>query len=144
MEETETLKWTGVYLGLWLVATAVAAAIIVGGIALGGLRAIGLYHYTPFGLRLAVYPRAGLGVILLGLVAWKFGTAAALFRTFATIVELETARQLDTEVLKSDILSVMDDRLADMHQEIGATRRLVDRLSRSDAADDFEFDLDEE
>ena len=140
MEKTQALKWAGVYLATWIAATVVGGAIAAAGVALGGLAPVGLGAYEPASLQFGVaYPRAGLAVLVLGVLAWKFGTALALIRTLTLSIESETAAQLNTETLKSDILSVLDDRLADMHQEVEETRRLVDRLGREEAASEFEF-----
>jgi len=140
METTQALRWAGIYLATWLAATVVGGAIAAGGVALGGLGAVGLAGYTPSVLQTGLaYPRFGFAIVLLGGIVWKFGTALALLHTFSGAIGSQTADTLDTETLKSDILSVLDDRLADMHNEVQETKRLVDRLSREDAASEFEF-----
>lgn len=139
MENTYTLKWGGYYFILSVFITLVAIGIIGAGIAIGGLRPLEYYSYTPGWLRLAFYPRAGLGLIVLGILVWWGGTSIALFHTLVEAIGARIADRFDVEVLKSDVLSVLDDRLADIHQETTQTRRLVNRASREDAASEFEF-----
>lgn len=139
MDTEKTLKWAGVYLGLWLIASIVAIGVITLGVALGGLAMIGAYEMTPMSLRLWRYPRVGAGVILIGLILWHYGSAVALFKTLTSAIEQQTVDRLNTEAIKSDILSVLDDRLADIHTEASETRRLVERMGREEAADEFEF-----
>lgn len=142
MKNLETLKWAGLYLLLSLAATITALLIGTVGVALGGLRFIGMYSATPFSLRLALYPTTGFAVIILAIIAWWYGIAAAFFKTYFAALNAELAAALDTESLKSDILSVLDERLAEMHQEISETRRVIDRMNREDAASEFTFDED--
>lgn len=139
MEYAETLKWTGLYLGLWLLAAVVGGAIAVVGVALGGLGPLGAYQVTPFALRITYYPRGGLAVIALGLLVFKFGSAAALVHVVVGATEARLPEALNTEAIKSDILSVLDERLADMHGELSDTKRLVADASGGDD-DGFEFE----
>ncbi|MFB6173074.1 MAG: hypothetical protein ABEI39_00375 [Halobacteriales archaeon] len=139
MDASTALRWGAVYTAGWVAATAVGLGVAVAGVAIGGLRVVGLYALTPASLRVANYPRAGFLLVLLGLAVWKAGKAAALLKTLLDAFEARTAGQFDTEAIKSDVLSVLDDRLSEMHQDVTQTRRAVDRLSREDAASDFEF-----
>lgn len=138
MDYAETLRWTGVYLGLWLLAVIVGGAVVAAGVALGGLAALGAYDQTPFALRVAYYPQGGLAVMALGLLIAKFGSAAALLHVLVNATEARLETALATEEMKSDILSVLDERLAEMHDDLRAIRR----GSRSSAGDveDFEFE----
>jgi hypothetical protein len=145
MRTSTALRWAGMYLGLWLVATVIAGGLIVGGLALDGLSAVGYGSYTPLALRGGPSsPQAGLALMVVGAVGWQFGTAVAGFRTTVSAVEEETARHFDPESMKSDILTVLDDRLADMHQDISQTRRLVNRMSRENQADQLDFEFEDE
>jgi hypothetical protein len=139
MEYAETLKWTGVYAGLWVVAGLLGGLIILIGIAIGGLAGVGAYQMTPFSLRLALYPAGGLLLILFGVFVWQLGTTAALIHVIVSASERGLSAALDTESVKSDILSVLDDRLADMHDDIRDTRRFVSDAGSGDA-DGFEFE----
>lgn len=142
MEYQRTVKWGTIFFVALLLLTVASAAIATLGVGLGGLRLVGYYYSTPVWLRLWFYPRVGLGVIFLAGIFWCYGSILLFYYTFAILVQEQTSGQLDTETLKSDILAVLDDRLADMHQETTQTRRLIDRISREDAASDFDFDDD--
>lgn len=142
MEYQRTVKWGTIFFVALLLLTVASAAIATLGVGLGGLRLVGNYYLTPVWLRLWFYPRAGLGVIFLAGIVWCYGSILLFYYTFAILIQEQTSGQLDTETIKSDILSVLDDRLADMHQETTQTRRLIDRISREDAASDFDFDDD--
>lgn len=142
MENTQALKWAGVYFGLWLLATVLGLAVVALGMALGGVAVAGrgaYFAFTPSALQLYYIPRGGAVVIVLGLLLWKFGSAAAFIKATTTAFETQTERRLNTEALKSDILSVIDDRLSDVQGEVNQVRQVVDRLNRDDAASDFEF-----
>ncbi|MFB6354279.1 MAG: hypothetical protein ABEJ92_09355 [Halobacteriales archaeon] len=138
MDYAETLRWAGVYLGLWLLAAVVGGAVVVAGVALGGLAALGAYQQTPFALRVAYYPRGGLAVIGLGLVVFKVGSTGALLHVVVSATEARLPSAVDTEGMKSDILSVLDERLAEMHGDLRAVRRAG--TDRAGDVEDFEFE----
>lgn len=141
MQTRDAFTWAVIYLGLWLLVTILAAGFVVGGLALDGLRTIGAGAYTPaMFVGGTAMPTTGLLLMVLGVIVWKFGTAVIFFRTVVTAIETETAHAMDTESMKSDILSVLDDRLADMHQDLSRTKQLVNRMSREGAAEDHEYD----
>ena len=145
MRTSTALKWAGVYLGLWIVTTAIAGGLLVAGLALDGLSAAGLGTYTPDTFSGGTEsPIAGFALLVVGVLLWQFGTAVAGFKTAVSAVEEETAKHFDAESMKSEILGVLDDRLADMHQDISQTRRLVNRMSRESQADQLDFDFDDE
>jgi len=140
METRDAVKWAGVYLGLWVLSVAVSAGFVVAGIALGGLRVLGAGSATPVSLQIgAPSPIGGVVLMGVGVLLFQFGTALAGFKAGVTAVEEETAKHFDPEAMKSDILAVLDDRLADIHQEVSQTRRMVNRMGREEAADEFEF-----
>jgi len=123
----------------WTVATAVGAAIA----AVGAFRwVLPAYARYAAGEPAAVVLRAaapGLVLVLLGLLVWKAIGAVLLYRTLSTAFAAETEERLNTEAMKSDILSVLDERLADMKQDTQRTRRVIERAGSEDAADHFEF-----
>jgi hypothetical protein len=145
MQTSTALRWAGIYLALWLVATVVAGGLVVAGLALDGLSAVGMGGYTPEAFSGGTsFPTVGVVLLIVGGVAWQFGTAIAGFKTAVSAVEAETAKHFDPESMKSDILAVLDDRLADMHQDVSQTRRLVNRMSRENAADELDFEFEDE
>jgi hypothetical protein len=140
MDTRDALKWAGVYLGLWVLTVAVSAGFVAAGVALGGLRILDLGSATPAALQIgAPSPTGGVVLLALGVAVFQFGTALAGFKTGVAAVEEETAKHFDPESMKSDILAVLDDRLADIHQEVSQTRQMVNRMGREDSAEEFEF-----
>jgi len=145
MRTGTALRWAGIYLGMWILVTVIAGGLVAAGLALNGLRAVGLGVYTPDALQGGTaIPAAGIVLIGVGALVFQFGTAVAGFKAGVGAIESETAKHFDPESMKSDILAVLDDRLADMHQEISQTRQLVNRMGREDASEEFEFGLDDE
>ena len=136
MEYGETLKWTGIYLGLWLLAAALGGAIAVAGVALGGLAPLGYWSMTPVALRYGGAPTGGAVLIGLGVLVFKYGAAAALVHVLVTATEERVAQRFPAEAIKSDILSVLDARLSEMHDELRETRQ---RLGGGGGSGQFEF-----
>ena len=139
MSDSDPTKAAAIYALAWTVSAAIGAAIAGFGLVRWVLPAYARYAGgTPAG---AVAPVAapGVALVLLGLLVWKLGSTVARFRTLGPTVAADTAERLDTEAMKSDILSVIDERLADMKRDTQRTRRIVEREGSEDAADAFEF-----
>lgn len=139
MDAKRTLRWAGYYFVLSTTAALVGFAIVGIGVALGLTTAYGMYTdgaATGAILRTAA---PGLVVALLGVVVWRVGTAAAFYKTLTGAVDDELGQRFDSERVKSEILSVLDERLSDMQFEIEQTRRKIDDANREEAASDFEF-----
>jgi len=140
METRDAVKWAGVYLGLWVLSLTVGGGFVVAGIALDALEVLGLGASTPDVFRGGTKaPRGGIVLVGVGVLLFQFGTALAGFKTGVTAVEEETAQHFDPEAMKSDILAVLDDRLADIHQEVSQTRQMVNRIGREETAEEFDF-----
>ncbi len=145
MRTSTALKWAGIYLGLWIVATGLAGGLVAAGVALNGLSVIGFESARPAVLDTGTdVPTAGIGLIVLGGLVWQLGTAAAAFRTTVSAVENETARHFDAESMKSDILTILDDRLADMQQDVSQTRRLVNQMNKESHANQLDLEFEDE
>lgn len=140
METSQALRLAGRYVGLALAATVVGGVILAAGVVLNGLAAPFMYQYGASPRRILVTTGPGMLLVLVGVIVLWVGNATAAFIAIGEVVRTETAEELDTATLKSEILSVIDERLAEMHTEVSETRRLVNRLSRADAADEFDFD----
>ena len=144
MENSRALKWAAIYVALSTVALLLGLILIGVGIALAGTsgtRLMVMAQRNPTLLLRSAAPTVLL--VLIGLGVWRIGTAFALVKTLGTAIEEETAAAFDTESLKSDILSVLDDRLSEMHQDLGQTRRVVNRLGSEEAASEFDFGEDQ-
>lgn len=139
MDAKRTLRWAGYYFALSTAAALVGFVIVGVGATLGLTAAYGMYldgASTGAILRTAA---PGLVVALLGIVVWRIGTAAAFYKTLTGAVDDEMGERFDSERVKSEILSVLDERLSDMQFEIEQTRRKIDDANREDAAGEFEF-----
>lgn len=139
MSDADATKAAALYAVAWTVSAAIGAAIVGLGAARWLLPAYGRYlGGAPPAVVLRV-AGPGIVLVLLGLFLWKLGGTIARYRTLGPTVAADTAERLDTEAMKSDILSVIDERLADMKQDTQRTRRVVERESSEEAADEFEF-----
>ena len=140
MENSRALKWAASYVALSTVALVIGLALVGVGVALAGMslsRLVIVAQRSPLLLVRGAAPTVLL--VLLGIAVWRVGAAFALFKTLGTAVEEQTAGTFDTEAVKSDILSVLDDRLSEMHQDLDQTRRVVNRLGADEAASEFDF-----
>lgn len=139
MDAKRTLRWASYYFALSTAATLVGLAIVAVGATLGLSSAYGMYlDGASYGSILGT-AAPGLVVAVLGVVVWRVGTAAAFYKTLTGAVDDEMGDRFDSERVKSEILSVLDERLSDMQFEIEQTRRKIDDANREDAASDFEF-----
>ncbi|MDZ7849268.1 MAG: hypothetical protein U5K70_00120 [Halodesulfurarchaeum sp.] len=138
MDQKRSLRWAGRYF-LFTTALSLLGVAIVG---LGGyLVSSGLVlgPDTIFGFR---YPHfttrsyLGLVPVVLGLAVWRLGKAWALYHTMTGAMAEELGDTFDTEHVKSDIVAVLDDRLADMQQDLQSANRELRELKREDG---FEF-----
>lgn len=139
MSDAATTKAALIYAFAWTVSAAVGAAIAGFGAVQWLLPAYARLAQgsQPGALLNAAAP--GLALLFLGLLVWKGASTLAYYRTLGPTVAADTAERLNTEAMKSDILSVIDERLSDMKGDTQRTRRIVERESSQDAADDFEF-----
>ena len=139
MDAKRTLRWAGYYFALSTASALVGFAIIALGATLGLSAAYGMYlDGASFGSVLGT-AAPGLVVALIGIVIWRVGTAAAFYKTLTGAVDDEMGERFDSERIKSDILSVLDERLSDMQFELEQTKRKIDDRNREDAANEFEF-----
>ena len=140
MDDGEAARYAGIYLGLSIVTGLVGVAIAGAGVYLGGLEALGMYRAgrAPTAVLRATGP--GLALVVAGVLVWWFGNAFAVYKTLTAAIETSVDERLNTEAMKSDILSVLDERLSEMHQELSQTRRAVDRGAGGDAAGGIDFE----
>ena len=140
MNGKEALRLAAYYRGLAYLSGLVGAVFVAAGIL------IGLEGNVQ---HLVDSPRAALGTMsllpvailgLLGVVIWQVGKTAAFYRTMTAAVDDQLATRFDSERVKSEILSVLDSRLAEMQTEIGNTRRAVHELEQEPPDDGFKFD----
>lgn len=134
MDRRRSLSWAGKYFlitsGLALVGVALVALGIYVAYSQGAGNLYGLGIPAPTG-------RSYLGLIpvVLGIAIWRGGKAWALYMTLTAAMEEELADTFDTEHVKSDIVAVLDDRLADMQQDLQSVNRELRNLKDSDEFD---------
>lgn len=139
MDAKRTLRWAGYYFLLSTAATLVGLAIVGLGVTLGLSSAYGMYLNGASYGTVASTAAPGLVVVLLGVVVWRIGTAAAFYKTMTGAVDDQLGERFDSERVKSEILAVLDERLSDMQFEVEQTKRKIDDLNREEATSDFEF-----
>ena len=139
MDASRSLRWAVYFVALAGVATLLGVGLIGAGVALGVGSAYGqLADGAALG-SVAGSAAPGLAVALLGVLVWVVGTAAAFFKIVTEAVEEQMRERFDSEKVKSEILSVLDDRLSEVEHDASETRRKVAELKREDAADEFQF-----
>lgn len=128
MRLTSALRWAAIYrslawgAGLLPVGVAVAALYFVGPsrIPRGTGEAMGILTNPYF-----------LVPVFLALVAWQFLKTAAFYKTVTEATDEQMAERFDSEKVKSEVLEVLDDRLAEMQSEVERTRTEVQQLDSS-------------
>ena len=154
MKLATSLRWALYYRGLALLSFLVGAAIALAGVW------VGLYEVVAYLLSIssamefasastlsgavdAARPIPGIALVLLGLFVWQVGKTAAFYKTLTEATESEMADRFDTQTVKSEILSALDDQLSDLHADVETTRRQVSRLSREEHAEALEVSADD-
>jgi hypothetical protein len=144
MEWKRALRWSAEYLVLTSVSAALGLGLIAAGLATGGFEALDAVADSG---RLADALDAGVGwlaLTLVGLLVWRLGTALALHRTLTGAVEERLAATYNTERVKSEMLEVLDERLAEMQNELESLEFAVEGAERSESTDAFEFGVGDE
>jgi len=125
MDAKRSLRWAGSYFG-WTLLFAVVGALL----ALGGVY-VAFANATQTAVQGIAIPvptaasAAGLVLLALGAAVYRAGKAWALYRTLTGAMEEQLADTYDTEHVKSDIASVVDDRLSDVQHEVQSVKREV-------------------
>lgn len=131
MNLTSALRWAAIYRGISWVAgilplgVAVAAMYFIGSnsIPSGRGEAIGIAT-TPY----FVVP------VLVAIVVWQFVKTAAFYKTVTEATDEQMSERFDSERVKSEVLEVLDDRLAEMHNEVQRTRQEVQEMDSGGGA----------
>lgn len=138
MKSKRAFTWAGYYLALSAVPTIVGLGMAGG----GGYLVYRTYRDVG-SVTTALGDSVGaLALVAIGLVVWRLGQSWAFYKTLTAAVEDELSDTYDTEHVKADILSVLDDRLADMQLELQTMKgslRDLQRESGEEADSGFEF-----
>jgi hypothetical protein len=114
MKNSNVIRQIGIYTGLWFVVTIIATSIVIAGVGAGGLIPLGLQRYTPTMINYRIFPEVGFFMIVIGIVCWIVGTNFA----FIWSIQKYSETNWDAEILKNDIMYVIEDRLSEMHQDL--------------------------
>ncbi|GGL70874.1 hypothetical protein [Halocalculus aciditolerans] len=79
----------------------------------------------------------GLALAVVGVAVWRFGKAWALYHTLTNAHVDALGDAFDTQRVKSEVVSVVDDRLSDMQQDVQSVNREVRDLKKQDDGDGF-------
>ncbi|MFB6112704.1 MAG: hypothetical protein ABEJ58_01220 [Halodesulfurarchaeum sp.] len=136
MERKRALLWAGKYFLL-------TSGLSIVGLALVGAGTYFVYQFgvgNLYGLGIPAPTTGrsigGLVAIVVGIAIWRGGKAWALYLTMTGALQEELGETFDTEHVKSDIVSVLDERLADMQQDVQSVNRELRSVTESS---DFEF-----
>lgn len=66
--------------------------------------------------------------VVLALLVWQFVKTVAFYKTVTEATEEQMAERFDAERVKSEVLEVLDDRLAEMHSELQRARKEVKEM----------------
>ena len=138
MDSKRALRWSGYYFLVTVVFGLVGAALVGIALWMGGLDAYRTWQAT--GQMVPAVTGAAVWLLLaaLGVAVWRFGKAWAMYWTLTGAVEEDLSETYDNEKVKSDILSVLDDRLSDMQQDIQSMNRNIRTLQ---AEEENEYEL---
>ncbi|AAG18907.1 MULTISPECIES: hypothetical protein [Halobacterium] len=116
----------------YFLATTILGIVALALIGYGGVLAQPAFeHGLPSGPHLAdAVP--GLALAAAGVVIYRFGASWALYTTLTAAHEDALDDTLDTARVKSDIVSVLDDRLSDMQTDLQSANRELRELKRDD------------
>jgi len=145
MDAKRAFRWSGYYFLLTTLAAVAGLAIVGAGAAFGVVEGYETYQANQDVAAAATTAAPGLFIALVGIAVWRFGKAWAFYKTLTGATEEQLADTYDTEHVKADILSVLDDRLADMQQDVQSMNRSIRDLEREESAEaggdgGFEFD----
>ena len=138
MDSKRALRWSGYYFLVTVVFGLVGAVLVGAALWLGGLDAYRTWQATGQAVPAVTGAAVWLLLAIVGVAVWRFGKAWAMYWTLTGAVEEGLAETYDNEKVKSEILSVLDDRLADMQQDIQSTNRNVRALQ---AEEENEYEL---
>lgn len=123
MDAKRAARWGGYYFLVSGAGALLGYGLVAAGLALALPETYDTWQATGSVLTTAETGATGFVVAAGGLLVRRFVKSWALFRTLTGAVGEETAETFDNERLKSEILSVLDDRLAEMQSSVRDLRR---------------------
>jgi hypothetical protein len=140
MDAKRAFVHAGKYFALTALLSLVGFALLAGGFVYAGMQA---GSQPIMGVAVPIPGTASLPgflVSLVGLAIWRFGKAWAFFKTLPAAIEEDVGETFDTEHVKSDIVSILDDRLNDMQQDLQSVNRELRELKDEEEGEQFAFD----
>lgn len=146
MDLGTAIRWTLVQRTISGVAFLLGVAIVAAGLVVGLGESLAALAANPgqTGEALAAANLPILAVTtVLGVIVWRLGEGLSVFLTVPPAAGADAADQYDTERLKSEVLEVMDQRLAaiegdidEIHRRTEETNRAIGELKRQHHAED--------
>lgn len=138
MDAKSALRWAVLYRGAtWLFGLVGLTFVYLGfWLSVGGL------PLSRSMLFAALADPRFLAPALVGFVLWQFGKTVVFYKTMTEAVEEQMTERFDAQMVKSEILEVLDERLAEMETQIRQTRSEVQETTASGATagNSFEFE----
>lgn len=126
MNLKSALRWAVIYRAVaWGVGGLLALPLLAAGVYFGARTG---FPVTPGQVRTMVTTGTFAGFAIAALLVQQFVSSVAFYKTVSEATDEQLAARLDTEKVKSEVLSVLDDRLAEMQTELERTRKQVDDL----------------
>jgi hypothetical protein len=136
MDAKRAAVHSGKYFLLTSAFAVVGLAFLAAGVAVGGVEAWDLLSADAGATGQALSAAApGIVLAVVGVAVYRFGKAWALYKTLTAANEDALSETFDTQRVKSDIVSVLDDRLADMQNDLQSVNRELRKLKDDDAFD---------
>ncbi|WP_232700967.1 hypothetical protein [Halobacterium wangiae] len=130
-------KRSAVHAGKYFLVTSLFAAVALAFVAAGAYVSQGALEAGTIS-ELVSEGAPGIALAVVGILVYRFGKAWALYKTLTAAHEEALADTFDTQHVKSDIVSVLDERLADMQTDLQSVNREIRKLK-----DDDQFDFGE-
>ncbi|MFC3478439.1 hypothetical protein [Halobacterium litoreum] len=127
-------KRSAVHAGKYFAVTTLFAVVGLGIAAAGAMLAEPALDTDSVGAFVSA-AAPGIAVAVVGIAVYRFGKAWALYKTLTAAHEEALAETFDTQRVKSDIVSVLDDRLSDMQTDLQSVNRELRKLRDDDAFD---------
>lgn len=145
MHLTTALRWAAIYRAVsWAF-----GLVFFGFVYLGFRLSYGGLPLSMGGVIEAAASPLFVAPVLVGFLLWQAVTTVVYYATVTGAVEEEMAERFDAQMVKSEILEVLDERLAEMESEVRQTRSEIRNRggsratgSGSTGASTGEFDFD--
>jgi len=133
MDWKRSFRWAGAYFAWTSLFALIGLVLVAVGVVMGGRGAYADFQQNVATATILRHAAPGLALAFVGFLVYRFGKAWALYRTLTAAGKEDLSDTFDTQHVKSDIVSVLDDRLSDMQQDLQSVNRELRELKREDA-----------